>query len=295
MPIQARIKRCQEHLSKLLLRYLPHPEQSPLFAAMHYACLNGGKRLRPLLVYSTAEIFGTDNEQVDAIAVAIELVHCYSLIHDDLPAMDNDELRRGKPTCHIAFDEATAILAGDALLTLAFDILSDTELNTQQNEFTTLKIIKMIAQASGAQGMVQGQSLDLSAQGKMLNLQELTQMHLAKTGALIAASVQCGALATGKASLDDLDELLKFGQAIGLCFQIQDDILDASGHSEMMGKLPGQDVKNNKCTFVTLLGIIQAKEHAHYWHQQALERLKRFGSKAHPLQELATYMIERPN
>jgi geranylgeranyl pyrophosphate synthase len=246
-------------------------------------------------VYSAAEIFDDTCEKFDPIALAIELVHCYSLIHDDLPAMDNDDLRRGKPTCHLAFDEATAILAGDALLTMAFEILADPEVVLQYGESNTLKIIQIISQAAGAKGMVQGQSVDLSAQGKTLNLQELTQMHLAKTGALIAASVQCGALATGKASLDDLDELLKFGQAIGLCFQIQDDILDACGHSEMMGKLPGQDVKNNKCTFVTLLGLTQAKEHAHYWHQQALTRLNRFGNKAHLLEALATYIIRRSN
>ncbi len=293
MPIQARLNRCQAQMPALLARYLPAADLNDLYAAMHYACLNGGKRLRPLLVYTTAEIFAPTNDAIDAIAVAIELIHCYSLIHDDLPAMDNDDLRRGKPTCHKVYGEATAILAGDALLSLAFDILSSTEHFPSINESTILKIIKQFAVASGGSGMVLGQAIDLGAEGKTLSIDELIQMHRAKTGALIAASVQCGALATGKASADDITELNKFGQAIGLCFQIQDDILDTLGHSDIMGKHPGQDVKKQKCTFVTLLGLEQARAHAITCHQQALASLEHFGDKASSLRALAAYIIER--
>jgi geranylgeranyl pyrophosphate synthase len=258
---------------------------------MHYACLNGGKRLRPLLVYLSAEIFGTPWERLHPIATAIELIHCYSLVHDDLPAMDNDELRRGKPTCHKAFNEATAILAGDALLTLAFDILSTSAFLPTLSESVILKIIKIISKAAGL--MVQGQALDIAFEGKAIKLEQLIQMHRAKTGALIAASVQCGALASGHVTEKDLVNLQNFGQAIGLSFQIQDDILDRLGHPNIMGKHPGQDVKKNKCTFVTLLGLAQAQDYAQNCHEQALACLTDFGKPADPLRALSEYFVER--
>jgi len=284
MPIHVRMQQCQTHLPALLKRYLPpvSPDM-PLFSAMHYACLNGGKRLRPLLAYCSAEIFGAPWQIVDEIAVAIEFIHCYSLIHDDLPAMDNDDLRRGKPTCHKVYGDALAILAGDALLTLAFDVLSSQSTN----------FIKVISQAAGAHGMVKGQAIDLSAQHKSLTLEQITQMHHAKTGRLIAASVQCGALATGHATEDDLTELQKFGEAIGLSFQIQDDILDTLGQTDVMGKHPGQDAKQEKCTFVSLLGLEKARAHAHACHQKALASLQRFDQRADPLRALSAYIIER--
>lgn len=293
MYLQNRMERCQLSLPTILKRYLPQAEVSPLYAAMHYACLNGGKRLRPLLVYSTGEMFGVPWERLDPIAAAIEFIHCYSLVHDDLPAMDDDDLRRGKPTCHKAFGEATAILAGDALLTLAFDLLANHQHFSSQNESEILKIIRIFCQAAGANGMIRGQALDLEAQGNTLSLEQLTQMHHAKTGALIAASVQCGALASGTATNNDLHELQKFGEAIGLGFQIQDDILDSLGNKETMGKLPGQDVKRNKCTFVTLLGLDRAHEHAQHCHQVALSCLTRFGAKADPLRAISHYIIQR--
>ncbi|MBS0288706.1 MAG: polyprenyl synthetase family protein [Proteobacteria bacterium] len=287
-----RLTHCQEKMNTLLKQYLPPDNQTPLFNAMHYACLNGGKRLRPLLVYMIAELFDAAPEQLNPLAVAIELIHCYSLIHDDLPAMDNDDLRRGKPTCHKAFGEANAILAGDALLTLAFEVLANERSYPIKNQSTILKIIHLLAIAAGPQGMVYGQAFDMAAQGNSLNLEELMQMHRTKTGALISASVQCSALATGKASENDLVDLQKFGQALGLCFQIQDDILDAQGNSEKMGKNPG-DAKKHKCTFVTLLGLKQAKAHALHWHQEAQTSLDRFKNKALPLRSLASFFIER--
>lgn len=294
MPIHERMKRCQERVQILLERYLPYPQASmPLYNAMHYACLNGGKRLRPLLAYLTADIFDTPAEVVDPIAAAIEMIHCYSLVHDDLPAMDNDDLRRGKATCHKVFGDATAILVGDALLTLAFEILSTSEHSPNIDYPTKLQIIRVLSQASGASGMVQGQAIDLAAEGHQLELAQLIDMHNAKTGALLSASVQCGALASGRATKNDLFKLQNFGKAIGLCFQIQDDILDALGNSDIMGKHPGQDVKKNKCTFVTLLGIEQARAHAIDCHAQALLALEHFGPKADLLRALSAYIIER--
>lgn len=295
MTFLAQLQRCQSELPLLLERFLPPKERDPLAHAMHYACLNGGKRLRPFLAYITAEMFGTPSSTLDPLVVAIELIHCYSLIHDDLPAMDNDDLRRGKPTCHRVFGEATAILAGDALLTLAFDILSQPEHFPGLNKSVVLKMIQVLANASGCNGMVKGQGIDLGATGKTLSLNNLMQMHRAKTGALIAASVQCGALTSADAKEEDLVELHKFAEAIGLCFQIQDDILDAQGNSETLGKKTGQDVKQQKCTFVTLLGLDEAKKQASHWHQQALNSLAHFADKAVILRSLATYILERSN
>lgn len=290
--LQDDLNRIQRLMQALLSQYLP-THQDPLSKAMQYACLNGGKRLRPLLVFYTGQIFGVSESLLNPIAVAIELIHCYSLVHDDLPAMDNDDLRRGKPTCHKVFDEATAILAGDALLTLAFEIISHPEHLAELDQLAILKIIRVLAKASGSQGMVKGQAIDLNAQGKNLNLDNLIQMHRAKTGALMTASVQCGALASTKATDQDLIELSKFGEALGLCFQIQDDILDAQGNTEKLGKKTGQDVKNQKCTFVTILGAQAAKEHALHWQQQAQLCLAHFGEKGAPLRALTTYMLER--
>ncbi|MGE3318270.1 MAG: polyprenyl synthetase family protein [Candidatus Berkiella sp.] len=275
----------QARIEALLDQYLPADDHSTsLSQAMRYACLNGGKRLRPHLAYQSATLFDTPPEAIDPIAVALELVHCYSLIHDDLPAMDNDDLRRGKPTCHKVFGEATAILAGDALLTLAFEVLCSTNLN----------IIQTLSRAAGPFGMVQGQAFDLASEGKSLSYEQLCQMHRAKTGALIAASVQCGAIASG-ASESDLEKLHKFGLSIGLAFQIKDDLLDALGQSETMGKTAGQDVKNQKCTFVTVLGLHATKQHLANCYSMSLDHLASFGAKADGLRALAAYIVEREN
>lgn len=290
-----RITTCQQRLQMLLPRFLPHPGDgsTSLAAAMHYGCLNGGKRLRPLLIYSAGEIFGSTWEPLDPLAVAIECLHCYSLLHDDLPAMDNDDLRRGKPTCHKVFGEATAILAGDALLTLAFEILATHEYFPTLSSSTLLKIIQLVSGFAGANGMVLGQSQDMQGEKCHLTLNQLIDMHTAKTGALITASVQCGALATDLASKIDLEALHNFGQHIGLAFQIQDDMLDAQGNSEMMGKQPGQDVKNNKSTFVTLLGLEPCAALAQTHYTAALDCLTHFGNKAASLRTLCAYLIDR--
>lgn len=288
--VNTQIQQCQKRLPILLKNYLPAPE-SVLIKAMHYACLNGGKRLRPLLTYLSAQMFDVSWDHVDPIAAAIEFIHCYSLIHDDLPAMDNDDLRRGQPTCHKMFNEATAILAGDALLTLAFHILTQDNLPFLDSQ--KLAIIKTLSHAAGTQqGMVQGQAADLAAQGNSVSLEQLIAIHQAKTGALIAASVQCGALATHATETDRL-QLQQYGETIGLAFQIQDDILDAQGCSQMLGKHTGQDAKKNKCTFVTVLGLKSAQEYGQYYYSQALACLDHFGAKAQALRELATFMVHR--
>lgn len=291
--MEERLQRCQQHLPPLLQQFLPATTSSPLADAMHYACLNGGKRLRPLLIYSTAEMFGAPWQQVDPLAAAIEFIHCYSLIHDDLPAMDNDDLRRGKPTCHKVYGEATTILAGNALLTLAFEILAQPKYFPALGPEQLFRILTLFTQATGASGMVHGQALDLAAENQQLSLEKLIQMHLAKTGALISASVQCGALGSGLATENDLAVLQNYGQAIGLCFQVQDDILDVLGDSKTMGKQAGQDAKNHKCTFVSLLGLDAAKAHARLYHQQAIDSLSHFGAQAAPLRALADYILLR--
>lgn len=289
--IDQQIAQCQTHITTLLDHTFNQYAPSDLVSAMRYACCNGGKRLRPLLAYLTGELFDAQWSRVDPVATAIELIHCYSLIHDDLPAMDNDDLRRGKPTCHKVYGEAMAILAGDALLTEAFSLLS------QQKESyppeILLSIIEHLSHAAGAQGMVKGQALDILAEGKTLSLETLQQIHAAKTGALIAASVQCGALATNRASKSDLARLQNFGELMGLAFQIQDDILDVIGTQAELGKTPGKDSQQQKSTFVSLLGLAKAKATALELHEAALAQLSSFGQKAQSLADLSRFMVQR--
>lgn len=263
-----------------------------LLDAMRYSVFNGGKRVRPVLVYATAEALKTSNSLCDSAACAIEFIHAYSLIHDDLPAMDDDDLRRGKPTCHIAYDEATAILAGDALQTRAFEILSNDPV-AQQNPTLILQMIQRLAQASGASGMVGGQAFDLDSTGKQLSLNELKQMHHHKTGALISASVLLGALASGKASSEQLNALQKYAACIGLAFQIKDDILDVESDTQTLGKQQGADQTLNKATYTSILGLNEAKQAAQEQHQQALLALDIFGPEADNLRQLSAYIIER--
>ncbi len=262
-----------------------------LSEAMRYSLFNGGKRIRPLLIYASAYAFNEPNTLTDAAAAAIECIHTYSLIHDDLPAMDDDELRRGKPTCHIAFDEATAILAGDALQALAFEWLSQPYLNS--DPVKQLKMCQVLATASGAQGMVSGQSIDLAAVGNSLSLEALTHMHRLKTGALISASTQLGALSTGVNDEKHLDALYHYSNAIGLAFQIQDDILDVTADTATLGKQQGADIANNKPTFVSLLGLETAKKQAQQLYDEALDALGCFDYRADYLRNLAAYIIQR--
>jgi len=260
--------------------------------AMRYSLMAGGKRIRPVLCLAAAETVGGNPADALTAACAMEMIHTYSLIHDDLPAMDNDELRRGKPTCHIAFDEATAVLAGDALLTLAFEVLASVPVNSSTRAAEWLQITRIIAVAAGSRGMIQGQMLDMAAEGRRLNLAELEAMHTLKTGALIEASLHCGAL-LARASRAQLAHLKSYARNIGLAFQVADDILNVAGNPEMMGKAVGTDRLNQKSTYPALLGLDASRQFARKLTHRALQALETFDSKAEPLRALATYIIER--
>ena len=260
--------------------------------AMQYSLMAGGKRIRPVLCLAATEAVGGNPNDALTAACAMELIHTYSLIHDDLPAMDNDELRRGKPTCHVAFDEATAILAGDALLTMAFEILASVPFEKTDQAAKWLQIIRIIAVAAGSRGMIQGQMLDIAAEGRRLNVSELESMHTLKTGALIVASLQCGAL-LADADKDQLRFLKTYAGYIGLAFQVADDILNVEGNPEVMGKAVGTDRLNKKNTYPSLLGLDASKQFAQKLIHQALQALEIFDNKADPLRALAIYIIER--
>ena len=292
MTLAAKLLVCQQRVDQLLNKKLPKADNphEPAAQAMRYVCLNGGKRLRPFLAYLVADLFGKEWLDVDFIATAIEMIHCYSLVHDDLPAMDNDNLRRGLPTCHRRFDEATAILAGDALLTLAFAELSHK--NACPDKALQCKIIHLIAQKAGSQGMVKGQILDLSAEQPHFNEDQLIAMHNAKTGALIEAVVQSAAWICG-ANDRESNTLTQYARHIGLAFQVVDDILDTIGNTQQMGKQAGQDHHNNMCTFVTLLGVAKAQDFAKQTVDHALTALMNCPGDTHLLEALAQYILKR--
>ena len=282
---------CRARVDSALDRYLPQGnDPTQLRAAMRYSLFNGGKRVRPILVYAAALAIKpeTDLALIDPIAAALECLHSYSLVHDDLPAMDDDDLRRGKPTCHIAFNEATAILAGDGLQTLAFDLLTQADLPSQ----TQIQLVRQLALGSGVDGMVLGQAIDLAAVDHQLDLDQLETMHRHKTGALIRAAVAMGAISAG-ADKDQLAALDKYAAAIGLAFQVQDDILDVTGDTATLGKQQGADIARNKPTYVSLLGLDAAKAKATELHRQALDALGSFGASAIQLRQLAGYIVER--
>ena len=260
--------------------------------AVKYSLMAGGKRIRPVLCLAASEAVGGNPKDALMAACAMEMVHTYSLIHDDLPAMDDDELRRGKPTCHVAFGEATAILAGDALLTMAFEILASVPFKNGNQAAKWLEVIRIIAIAAGSRGMVQGQMLDIAAEGSLLNLGDLESMHRLKTGALIEASMQCGAL-LAEADQAQLGFLKTYACSIGLAFQVADDILNVEGNPAVMGKAVGTDRLNKKSTYPSLLGLDASKQFAQKLIHQALQALETFDNKAEPLRALATYIIER--
>lgn len=260
--------------------------------AVKYSLMAGGKRIRPVLCLAASEAVGGNPKDALRAACAMEMVHTYSLIHDDLPAMDDDELRRGKPTCHVAFGEATAILAGDALLTMAFEILASVPFKNGNQAAKWLEVIRIIAIAAGSRGMVQGQMLDIAAEGSLLNLGDLESMHRLKTGALIEASMQCGAL-LAEADQAQLGYLKTYARSIGLAFQVADDILNVEGNPAVMGKAVGTDRLNKKSTYPSLLGLDASKQFAQKLIHQALQALEAFDNKADPLRALATYIIER--
>jgi geranylgeranyl diphosphate synthase, type II len=264
----------------------------PIIEAMKYSLMAGGKRIRPVLCLASAEAVGGNPQAVLPVACALEMVHTYSLIHDDLPAMDNDDLRRGKPTCHVAFDEATAILAGDALLTLAFQVLSSVRVTGENQASGWLKIIQMISTAAGYQGMIRGQMLDMAAEGQHLTVDELKSMHALKTGALIEASLLCGALLSD-ARKQQMDILKAYARNIGLAFQVTDDILNVEGNPEEMGKAVGTDQLRGKNTYPAILGIDSSRRFAEKLVAKALAALEVFDIRAEPLRALATYIIER--
>ncbi|UYP31162.1 polyprenyl synthetase family protein [Pseudomonas sp. Z8(2022)] len=292
--IAAYQKRCQNRVDAALdtLFQPPRTELERLYQAMRYSVMNGGKRVRPLLVYAACEALEGDIERADGAACAVELIHAYSLVHDDLPAMDDDDLRRGQPTTHKAFDEASAILAGDALQSLAFEVLADRRRNPQEAE-TRLQMIELLSQAAGPAGMVGGQAIDLGSVGLQLDQQALEVMHRHKTGALIEASVVLGALASGNPDELARKALLQYARAIGLAFQVQDDILDVESDTATLGKTQGKDEAHDKPTYPALLGLDAAKDYALELRDQALHVLRPFGNSAEPLRELARYIVER--
>lgn len=277
-----------------LAQWLPATDVIPerLHEAMRYVTLNGGKRIRPILVYATGTALGIPEQQLDGPACAVELIHAYSLVHDDLPAMDNDELRRGLPTCHIKYDEATAILAGDALQSLAFHILAHDETMAMDAQ-RRLEMIDTLAIASGSRGMAGGQAIDLASVGKELNVVELENMHIHKTGALIRASVKLAALSRSNVELKLMDKLEHYAKCIGLAFQIRDDILDVESDTETLGKIQGADAVRNKPTYPSLIGVVKAKDMADDLVNQALESLQQLGKEADFLRDIARYIIER--
>jgi farnesyl diphosphate synthase len=287
---------CQARAEAALDARLPAAAKLPerLHQAMRYSTLGGGKRLRPLLTYATGHALGVAPEILDGPACAVEFIHVYSLIHDDLPAMDDDDLRRGKPTCHKAYDEATAILAGDGLQALAFQVLAADPAIAVPAE-NRIGMIEALAVASGSCGMVGGQAIDLDSVGKALDLPGLETMHIRKTGALIRASVKLAALAKPGLAKETADKLDHYAKCIGLAFQIQDDILDEESDTQTLGKTQGKDRDNNKPTYPALLGLAGAKEKAADLHSQALESLSCFGTEADYLRALASFIIQRKN
>ncbi|ACE86039.1 (2E,6E)-farnesyl diphosphate synthase [Cellvibrio japonicus] len=282
---------CRQQVDTALDQRFPlGDDPTQLRAAMRYSLFNGGKRVRPILAYASALAINPhiSLKQVDPIAAAVECLHAYSLVHDDLPAMDDDDLRRGKPTCHIAFNEATAILAGDGLQTLAFELLGSIEAPAD----IRIQLIQVLAKGSGVEGMVLGQAIDLAAVEQQLTLEQLETMHRYKTGALIRASVTMGALFAG-ANNTQLAALDQYASAIGLAFQVQDDILDVISDTQTLGKQQGADIARNKPTYVSLLGLDAARTKADDLYRQAQKALDGFGSSADPLRQLASYIVER--
>jgi farnesyl diphosphate synthase len=278
-----------ERIERVLEAILPPAAESPrrLHEAMRYATLGGGKRMRPLLAYAAGELTGADPADVDGAAAAVELIHAYSLIHDDLPSMDDDALRRGKPTVHVAFDEATAVLAGDALQSLAFGTLARCRASN------AVSACALLADAAGSRGMAGGQAIDLEATGKALDATALTAMHTLKTGALIGAAVRLGAQCGRALSASEIHALNRFVDAAGLAFQVVDDVLDVEGSADALGKTPGKDAAQGKATFVRALGLDAAKAQAERLRTSAHAALEPFGAAALRLRELSDWIVLR--
>ncbi len=283
----------QARMEAALQRFLPAPEIVPerLHRAMRYAVLGGGKRARPLLAFAAGELTEADPVRVEVVAAAVEMIHAYSLVHDDMPCMDNDTLRRGKPTCHVEFDEATAMLAGDALQPLAFQILA--EYTVADSPGAQLEMLKILALASGSRGMAGGQAIDLAGVGKTLSLPELEFMHIRKTGALIRAAVALGARCGRSLEAKQLDRLEHYAKTVGLAFQVVDDVLDCDASTATLGKTAGKDAAQEKPTYVSILGPADARALAEELRAEAHAALASFGDNATRLRELADFIVLR--
>ncbi|HHJ35322.1 MAG TPA: (2E,6E)-farnesyl diphosphate synthase [Gammaproteobacteria bacterium] len=291
---QLRLDDYQKRVNAALDKYLPanDPPEHNLAEAIRYSVIGGGKRIRPAMVYAAGEAMGVSTDLMDIPACAVEMIHAYSLIHDDLPAMDDDDLRRGRPTCHRAFDEATAMLAGDALQALAYEILARDDHKELTPEHR-IQMLSLLTEASGAHGMAGGQAVDLASVGKRLTLAQLEHMHQLKTGALIRASILLGGMCKHDISQQETDILNNYAQCIGLSFQIQDDILDVIGDTETLGKPQGSDEKQEKPTFPAIIGLKESQELALAQHQLALKYLEPLDKKADSLRQLSAYIVER--
>ncbi len=283
----------QNCIEAFLQRVLPSAEMAPerLHAAMRYAVLSGGKRVRPLLAYAAGEVSKADSERVTVAGAAVEIIHAYSLVHDDLPCMDDDVLRRGKPTCHVEFDEATALLVGDALQSLAFQLLGEYRL--ADDPAVQLDMIKLLGTAAGSRGMAGGQAIDLAAVGEILSVPELEFMHIHKTGALIRAAAALGARCNGGLDEAGLARIDSYAKAIGLAFQVVDDVLDAEAPTATLGKTAGKDAEQGKPTYVSAMGVAQAKALAADLREQALQAIKPFGDRGARLAQLADFIVLR--
>jgi farnesyl diphosphate synthase len=292
--LQSFLSECQKRVGSALERCLPQPEIQPsiLHKAMRYAALGSGKRIRPALTYGAGLAIGLDPQVLNTPACALELIHAYSLVHDDLPAMDDDNLRRGRPTCHKAFDEATAILAGDALQTLAFQVLAADD-SVPGGPRARIRMLDKLARASGSRGMAGGQALDLGASDEDLNLAMLENIHIHKTGALIRAGVSMATLADPNLDPELASHLDRYAKCLGLAFQIRDDILDVEGKTAVIGKTQGKDQAQEKATYPALLGLAEAREKADALGTESLRNLETFDERADPLRWIAEYVVNR--
>jgi farnesyl diphosphate synthase len=277
----------QVRIEAALAHALPAPDLEPkrLHEAMRYASLGGGKRVRPMLAFAAAEAVGADCALTEAAACAVEMIHVYSLVHDDLPCMDDDDLRRGKPTCHVEYDEATALLVGDALQSGAFEALAEAG--------ATAEMVALLARAAGSRGMCGGQAVDIASTGKPLDLAELEFMHIHKTGALIRAAVLLGALSGGQLADEQRTALEHYAKCVGLAFQVMDDVLDAEADTATLGKTAGKDAAQGKATYLTLMGIQEARDYARELIDNALAAITPFGEMGRRLAEIARFIVER--
>ncbi len=291
---QSRLDNYQKRVDAALDKYLPSddPPEHNLAEAIRYSVVGGGKRIRPAMVYAAGEAMGVSTDLLDIPACAVEMIHAYSLIHDDLPAMDDDDLRRGRPTCHKAFDEATAILAGDALQALAYEILAKDDHKELTPEHR-IDMLSLLTEASGAHGMAGGQAVDLASVGKQLDLAQLEHMHQLKTGALIRASILLGGMCKQDISKDQMEMLSNYALCIGLSFQIQDDILDVVSDTETLGKPQGSDEAQEKPTFPAIIGLEKSRQLALEQHELAIKYLEPMDEKADSLRQLSAYIVER--